>query len=267
MTLILEPETAERVIIESPLQTLAYTRIQVQRLRIGFSNRISAMDRGVSPDTPRRREIAMRYYEAFQNLEEMVSKDMAREVRPYPIYERLIRVKGIGDTLAAKLISQIDIERAQTAPALWRYAGYGTVFAGVTFECGHTVAERVGTCPVCGNENITNVQYDREKREKGVKSAYNGTLKTDVYLCALSFIKSNSPYRRLYDEAKLKYAQTRLDWTKAHQHQAALRVMVKVFLDHLWRVWRELEGLPTRPPYAIEHLNHTTYHDPKDFGW
>lgn len=51
------------------------------------------------------------------------------------------------------------------------------------------------------------------------------------------------------------------------RHRMAMRKMVKLFLSHLWEVWRTVEGMDTRPPYPHEYLGHVTYYDPVDFGW
>lgn len=41
---------------------------------------------------------------------------------------------------------------------------------------------------------------------------------------------------------------------KAHRHADANRIMVKAFMLDLWKVWRKMEGLEVRPPYAEEYL-------------
>ena len=88
-----------------------------------------------------------------------------------------------------------------------------------------------------------------------------------MHLIGKSFIKSNSPYRKLYDNAKLRAEQTHPDWTPGHRATHAERIMVKMFMSHLWQVWREMEGLPTREPYAIASLGHTTLITPQEYGW
>ena len=48
-------------------------------------------------------------------------------------------------------------------------------------------------------------------------------------------IKRRSPYRDLYDESRLKYAE-REDWTLGHQHNAALRRVAKEIIKDIWIV-------------------------------
>lgn len=55
-------------------------------------------------------------------------------------------------------------------------------------------------------------------------------------------------------------------WSLGRINNMAQRYTAKMFLSHLWSVWRELEGLPVRMPYAIEYLGHETYIDPWGFA-
>lgn len=51
---------------------------------------------------------------------------------------------------------------------------------------------------------------------------------------------------------------------QGHLHQMAMRRMTKLFLHHLWVVWREALRLPSREPYPIEYLKHTHVISPWD---
>lgn len=211
---------------------------QIQKARIQFGNRLSALERGADDAAgSRQHEILTRWHERFQELEAELDGDIAELVREESIYEHLSAVKGIGPILAAKLISMIDIERATTVSALWRYAGYAVI------------------------------DGERERPTKGEKLHYNKRLKTAVYLVGRQFLMCDSPYRRIYYTAKDKYETTRPDWTPKHRDLAARRRMVKVFLNHLWDRWRRLEGLPTRALYVQEHLGHDHVSRPEEFGW
>lgn len=212
----------------------------IQKARIQFSNRLSAMERAA--DTSAYYDTVTRWHDRFQQLEKELDADIASVADDLPIVARMTAVKGIGKTLAVKVAVMIDIRRADTVSALWRYAGYGVAQDG-----------------------------QRDRLQPGVKSPYNTRLKTTCYLVGTSFLRLNSPYRRIYDETRAYYERERPDWTKAHRHQAAMRKMIKVWLSHLWVVWRELEGLPVSDPYVIAagaagdgpHRMMT----PEEFGW
>lgn len=227
---------------DTTLRILVDLRETMQKQRIGFGNRVGALERAADEGDAQTEEVMSRYLAQFRAVEELADADIRAAVKEYPIYEYLSRVKGLGPTLSAQLIAMIDIERAQTVSALWRYAGLGVVVGD----------DGVGA---------------RERPVKGEKLHYNARLKKVCYLIGTSFLKSGSPYRAVYDAGREYYEAARPEWTKARQHMAAQRRMVKHFLAHLWEVWRKLEGLPTRELYVVEKLGHTHVTSPADYGW
>lgn len=211
---------------------------QIQKSRIQFSNRLAAIENNAdNPGDSEQKETVTRWLEVFQVLEKSLDKDIAIIVEDEPIFQQMVCLKGIGPMLSAKIIAMVDIERANTISALWRYAGYGVK------------------------------DGERERPMKGEKLHYNIRLKSTLYLVASSFLRCNSPYRAIYDAAKAQYQETKPDWSKLHIHNAAMRKMIKLFLSHCWLRWRMLEGLPIREPYVHEKLGHQTVYAPENFGW
>lgn len=206
----------------------------IQKARIQFSNRVSAIERQ-QDDGVYKHEIE-KWMDKFASFEKELDDAIGDLASDMPIVEKMTSVKGVGKLLAVKAAVMIDIRRADTISALWRYAGYGVK------------------------------DGQREKPEKGEKLHYNKRLKTTCYLIATSFLRSNSPYRQIYDEARRYYEENRPDWTKAHQHNAAMRKMIKIWLAHLWLVWREMEGLPVREPYIAAEPRHKII-TPEEMGW
>lgn len=202
---------------------LEHLRIAFQRHRIQMGNRKAAVEQGRSQIDA---TVIERWAERFQALEDEVTKEIARGVRDHEMWPWLQKVKGIGPGLAGILVAHIDIERADSISALWRYAGQG----------------------------VTDGKRDRPT--KGQKLVYNADLKRACYLVGTSFLRSGSPYRKEYDEAKEYYQANRPDWTAGHIDMAARRKMVKLFLSHLWTEWRTIRGLPVREPYAMQVLGH-----------
>ncbi len=217
---------------------------------VAFHNRVSAVERGADQMAPEQLELVARWEKIFLQLQKDASKDIAAVVQDLPIVERMTHVRGIGPGIAAKVVSLIDISRADTVSALWRFAGYGVV------------------------------EGEREKPTRGVKLHYSARLKTTCYLVGSCLLRSKSPYKKIYDDAREYYADA--VHTKdcppchakageplkdGHKHQRAMRKMIKFWLAHLWEVWRELEGYPVRNLYAIDHLGHTHYKPPSEFGW
>ncbi len=224
--------------MDSSLRALVDLRDRtLQKSRIAFSNRVSALESGVDNGHPATLDLMQRWMDRFQALEKEADKDIATLAKDLPIIQHMIKVRGVGPLLAAKVVSMIDIERASTVSALWRYCGYAVI------------------------------NGEREKLVKGEKSHYNTRLKTTCYLVATSFLKSRSPYRDVYDSAREYYEIKKPDWTKGHKHNAAMRKMIKMWLSHLWLRWRQVEDLPVTDPYVQDKLGHEHIKAPEDFGW
>jgi hypothetical protein len=220
---------------------------QIQKGRIQFGNRLKAIERMDDPASEEQKTTLERYFAQLAQMEKQLDRDVMSLVGAYPIYRELSQLRGVGPQLAAKLIALIDIEQADTVSSLWRFAGLAVI------------------------------DGKAEKPHKGEKLHFSRRLRTAVHLVGSSFLMLNSPYRRIYAEARDKYASERDEWPPIRQHLAAMRKMEKLFLAHLWLRWRTLEGLPVSKPY-IEVLAHEDangdfvipphrIYAPEEFGW
>ncbi len=190
-------------------------------------------------------------------LERFVDGRIATRIKEHPAYPWFSRVKGVGKENIGKVVGLVDIRRAGTVSALWKFAGY------------HVVG---GTAP---------------KRVKGGGTLeWNSQLRSMCWRLAGSLLKAQGIFYEYYLREKERYYERyraegkqvvkaselpqargkRVESdgviTEGHIHNQALRKMVKLFLACLWHVWREAEGLPTRVPYAHEKQGHTTIIDP-----
>ena len=164
------------------------------------------------------------------------SKALTTAVHTHPLWKAFLsQVKGCGEGIAAVIISEFDINKAPTVSNLWSFAGLAP---------------------------------GKDRKEKGKKCPYNQFLRAK--LCGVlgsSFLKCNSPYREYYDN--MKHRLESMDWgmesknptdkkrpKAGHQHKAATRYMIKMFLKDLYVAWRTLEGLPVRAPYQEQYLGH-----------
>jgi hypothetical protein len=188
------------------------------------------------------------------------SRKVEKAVKDYAKYDRLaeaaLGVHGIGPITVALCITYIDLEKAKSASALWKYTGL------------HVKAK------------------DRYDMKLNGGSPGNKTLRCALYCMADSQVKSRGPYRDVYDrtkarlenvtEGELVSRNTQGNWTtttwaeakKCHRAGAGLRAIMKHFLADYWFVGRELMGLPTRAIYA-EAKNpgiHKTIM-PRERGW
>lgn len=222
---------------KTELRILTDIRQSFQKIRVGMNGRVSAASRGVDVVDKEQYQRLRNWEGRLVEVEDRLDKDIREMAKDLEIVQSMCKVKGVGLILAAKVVALVDIERADTVSALWRYAGYSVV------------------------------DGKRERNKKGEKSHYNSRLKTACWLVAGSFLKSSSPYRRIYDSAREYYSANRPEWTDGHRHNAAMGRMIKVWLQHLWLKWRQMEGLPTNNPYAIDKLAHTHVITPQEFGW
>jgi len=162
-----------------------------------------------------------------------------------PIWDWLRAVKGLkAGGQAAKLLAQIDdIGKFDTVSKLWRFAGYAVI----------------------------NGQAERNQR--GEKSHYNRRLKSICFVIAEQFIRQQTPiyvdeYYAEKERQRRKHPEkVKVDgkwkYNDGHIHHMAMRKMIKIFLQHVWVVWREYEGLPTEGPYIQDVGGHTHIVEPK----
>ena len=231
-----------------PVITTMYRMFkEMQKARVAQSNRVWAKEE----------VIAKEVLSDLNAIERKIKKAIKAELeKKYEIWHWLEQIKGIDVATAAGLIGfiaklQDGIAGVNSVSSLWHYFG-------VHVENGKAV-----------------------KREAGSAMNYNPKAKSLVLgIIADSFIKQRTPlYRSIYDNEKAKqlvkeytpgelagrwhgYKPEDTNLLLNHAHRRAMRKMVKVFLSHLWVIWRQLEGLETKPPYVHEVLKHESYIDP-----
>jgi len=175
--------------------------------------------------------------EGLNKLEKDALKEVKRLLKGIPIYEEwLSEQRGCGPTMSGVIVAELETAaRYDTVSNLWSY-------------CGLAVDTATGKA---------------RRRKKGEKANWNSFAKTKFLgVLAPCLLKSNSPWKRLYDD--YKHRKTSAGWgtSDGHRHNAAMRYMTKLFLQELWIKWRELEGLPVTPPYSeaklgIKHGEHS----------
>lgn len=266
-------EVAEEDRFEQELRTRSDLTIQVllrdqlQKLRIAEGNRARAAER---LGDERRMRLHEMYEMTLKDLEERITQAVRDEVVTHPAWPWLSAIHGVAETSAALVVGYIDIHRCGTISQLWRYAGYGLRTqncencAGsgslwVESATGEIVKDserperdgdwQVHECATCRGRGFVE---RRDRPVRGERLPYNARLKTMVWRLIDLQVKTRGPYRTTYDQAKAYYLEHRPDWTKGHVEAAARRKAAKLFLAHLWMVWREAEGLPLGMPYVID---------------
>lgn len=268
---ILEPVTrmskdiraAAATLSDAEARYLVDTYYQMQDARIRDAARIRTQVKIAEP-------CATLSWLAEQNatLENQIKGALGRYAAAHPIGRWAQSIVGIGPVISAGLLANVDITRAPTAGAIWKFAGLDG-FA--------------------------------KKPEKGVKFTHSRGFKT---LCAFkigeSFVKvqanENDCYGKIYKERKIweaeqneaghyaEQAAKKLENYKigknteaykyysnrrlppAHIHARARRYAVKLFLSHLHEVWHWWAfGVEAPRPYAFSHLGHAHMIAPPNF--
>ena len=211
--------------------------------------------------------------------------DMKSRLLAHPAWPWLDSVIGIGETLACKLLGRFEVRLAPHDSSFWKYAGLDTVPAKL-YRCAECRREEAypETYQVTGTHKALGTQRDckgkmeyikgpgedneircaRRRPGKGQKAEYDQYAKKVVYLAASSFLKvgDKSPYERFYRKERQKAEEERSGWSDARKHYLALRKTQKLFLSHLWEVWRLAEGMEVSGPYAMVCLGHSGKIDP-----
>lgn len=194
---------------------------------------------------------------ALDDAAEVMRREMLRLCRAFPIYNVFLKdVYGVGTVTAAKLLADVDIRRATKVSSLNQLCGLGV---HVDEEgIGHAERLRAGTTPV-----------------------FHNRLKTGLYQAWSSLIKAprrdESPYFRRGMEHKHKLLSSprfvlhegKKDSAgnvaatfdgkpggRAIVNNRCWRPAMQLFLEHLYLVWRALEGLPVWPAYEAAKLGY-----------
>jgi hypothetical protein len=212
---------------------------------------------------PALEEAYRREWNEERDLLRLLSERIAR----HPAWPWLERVRGIGPSLSARLLARLDIERAPTPSSFWSYCGLATVAAQLYRcpQCGYELSLAVGrhlrsghrvpgSGQPCGGTLLANGEGARRvaqpRPSRGENAPYDREAKKLCYLIGISFVRQGDSYKRYYDEQRARLDVAKPDWIPRRRHLTALRMTEKLFLAHLWLVWREQLGLPITAPYA-----------------
>lgn len=224
------------------LRILVEAYYDFQKLRISEGNRLQMYDRFEMLNPLQ----SAKFQEIVNDLkrnEQRIVKLAQDELKNTPVWLSWLKhVKGIGPMMGAGLIAWIDdVGRFDTVSKLWQYSGFGK---------------------------------PGQKRTKGEKGNWNPRMRTHMWKVIKQMLMAkNQFYRGHYDEAKMKYLM-RDDIKemhkgkkgyKGHVDAMAKRKVAKLFLAHLWEMWRRAEGLEIRTPYVVEKFGHHII-PPPEFG-
>lgn len=186
-------------------------------------------------------------------------------VRAHPAWPWLKDVRGIGPSLAGRLLARLDIGRATSPASFWAYCGLATVAARewTCTRCRTTVRRPAhrppsGGAPRCPRRGCGGTLHEMDPtariaqpwRGAGGAPAFDRAAKQACYLIGVSFTRQGGRYKEYYKEVRAQLEAAHPDWPKARRYLTALRRTEKRFLADLWCAWREAEGLPIPGPHA-----------------
>lgn len=227
----------------------------IQKLRVSAQVRITHLKK-----QKKKCELTEETLSRLLFFEDWLEKELKEIVKNHPAYYWFKEVKGIGEINIGKVLGYIDIHKASKISKLWRYAGFSVN------EDGRT-----------------------ERAKKGEKLHFNKSLKSMCWRLAKSLIRAKGKYYDFYIEQKKrlkereekegkrivpskelpkkdgKHIENDEFFALGHIDMMAARKMTKLFLSHLWLVWREAEGLEITEPYVEAIKGHTNITKPEDF--
>lgn len=162
-----------------------------------------------------------------------------------PVWGAVNSIRGIGPGLAAQLLALIDdIESFDTISKLWRYAGLAVIDGKAEAKSSTHFVRR-----------LKGLMWNISKQF--VMQQTPGYV--DIYYA------EKERQRRLHPEPIQINGKWR--YNDAHIDRRARRKIEKIFLQHLWLVWRASEGLPVTDPYVHDILGHNHIVTPEECGW
>lgn len=151
-----------------------------------------------------------------------VERDMRRAVRDLPVYAWAKAVHGLGELGLAVIVAEAgDLSGYPTKGHLWKRLGLaprdGLAMSSWRAKGGLTA------------DDWTEAGYSPRRRAE-MHAVIAEPLFRQQSVCA-------GPYRAAYDRRRALTAATHPDWTKAHSHMDALRIMTKRLLRDLRGAW------------------------------
>jgi len=255
------------------LKLLVSTYYALQKERIQTGNRIKALERsGVAKS--RATDLHEHLDEELKRIETWIADKVEDRLEGVDIYNAWLRhVPGVGPMLAAGLISVIDpISEVEKPSSLWKYAGLHVVDGKAPKRArgtkvdwnpfARTLTWKISDSFVKAGGYYRKV-YDRARHKEDNRAPFKVPIEdAQGYLLAenVGSIKKGEMIGRENFSKFRKQAKGRKDvlvtLTDMHKFNRAKRKAVKLFIAHLWAIWRDLDGLPVRVPYVVEKLGH-----------
>jgi len=262
-----------------------YYDFQNTRIRTGNRAAMNLERNGIGKDALEKYGVDG-LFDTSKKFERDIVKLIAHDLKHRPIYtDYLQKIQGISVILAAGLIAWIqdpsnytNISKLHQNAGLgqnrfceeclkWAYEEFFIPKTDVDGKISETKAKRVSgkveICNYCGNGK--HLKFYPQTKVQGYQLNWNPKLKTHMWKIGGSFVlqkATKSWYRSIYDMERAKLdrrfpeaeqievrGKKRLQHNPKHRFEAAKRKVEKIFLGHLWLVWRIMEKKSITLPY------------------
>jgi hypothetical protein len=268
-----------------------YCQVQHMRVQVNNMNKAAAKNEtGVVP-------LFDHFLGVFETVEKQISKAVLKWVEAHPVGKWIIQVHGIGPVISGGLLSNLDITKAKSHGAFWKFAGISGNPADNVWDKGqkrpwnaelkklmflmwnsfqyqqaraNNFYGRMVFAPRQKQEWAKN--YLGQNAETALARAEKVAKSTDAYLWYSGCYKAADVRaireEKLSGDVLIKRMQAILGTPgsgtpmlpPAHIEARAGRFVSSVFLSHLFDVWYETHyGTPAPQPYVVKHMNHDNW--------
>lgn len=200
--------------------------------------------------------------QANQTLEYQVAAALAKYTEADPIGQWMREIMGVGPVIAAGFLAHIDITKAETAGAVWRFAGQDPTCIWKKGEKRPWNADLKTLCWKLGNsfvkvsgkeKSVYGRLYRERKAQEIAKNEAGEFAKQAAGILAARNIGKDTDAYKAYVQGKLP---------PAHLDARARRYAIKLFLAHLHAaMYRHHHGRMEPKPYILAHSNGEHVHE------
>lgn len=257
------PGKSEGELDDEAKQMLTELRLSYNRISDALASRVKK--NGPFPDdgliTDEAEYCMARVYFMLLQEEEYTFSCVEDAVKHHPMYPWFQKVSGVGSTIAAVLLSQVNMDPEVTPNLghLYAYAGLDVVIVEKENEDGTTTL--VGEARSRKAHHLIDRTYiDRDGNEQTRKSlTYNDFLHTKLLgVCADCLVKAGGYFKtEVFNSYKFRLLNepSHLAKTDAHINKMAKRYMVKIFLMYFFEEYCRVVGRELPDRYHEKKLN------------
>lgn len=183
--------------------------------------------------------------EPMQAARHSTELEMKKLAKKLPVYAWAKSVHGFGELGLSVIVAEAgDLAKYPKKGHLWKRLGLA-VHEGKAYSTWRGIKGGLTA------EQWTEAGYSPRRRAEVF------AVISEPLFRAQSVV--SGPYRAIYDRRREATAIAHADWTKAHSHMDALRVMTKYLIRDLWVAWRRaIVDVPERAGLVLpvaEHLD------------